>query len=408
MLEIMLWVFAAVAAVVALIPVIGALRLRAYVRREMEHTWPAFQPRVTLILPFKGVDPGFRENLESILSQDYPDYEVIFVTDDGEDPGYEIVEKVAEEHPDVPTRLLVAGPCREQSQKLHNQFTALDYVRGESECLVFVDSDVRAQPDFLSRLVEPLQDPEIGATTGFRWYMPEQGGFGSYLRATWNAGGVTVLADPNLAYTWGGAMASLRSTFQEAGVREAWKSALTDDFPLTKAIQNTGRRIHFVPECLTTSHEDSTVRETVNWTNRQTIICRVYNPGLWRTFFSLYGAQALLVSVGAVLAILAGLGVVGLRLLYPSIVMLGIIIVQIGAIPLIWSAVSIRLPQQTGALTIILHALMAPIAVVLIVFNSLYSLATRTIRWRGIAYRLHSPRHTEVINAQQTGSDETG
>lgn len=399
MLEIILWIVAVLAVVVAVIPVIGALRLRAYVRREMEHTWPTFQPRLTLILPFKGVDPGFRQNLDSILSQDYPDYEVIFVTDDGDDPGYAIVEEVAEEHPGVSTRLLVAGPCREQSQKLHNQFAALDYVREESECLVFVDSDVRARPDFLSRLVEPLQDPEIGATTGFRWYMPEEGGFGSYLRATWNAGGVTVLADPHLAYTWGGAMATLRSTFQEAGVHEAWESALTDDFPLSKAVQATGRRIHFVPECLTTSHEDSTLRETVSWTNRQTIICRVYNPELWRTFCSLYGAQALLIVAGALLMVLSVFGAVRWTVLYPAIVMLCIIPVQIGAIPLVWSAVRCRLPEEAGGISVLKHALMAPFAVALIVGNSLYSLMTRTIYWRGIGYRLHSPRETEVIDS---------
>jgi cellulose synthase/poly-beta-1,6-N-acetylglucosamine synthase-like glycosyltransferase len=43
-------------------------------------------PFATVIVPIRGLDQGLQENIAAIFSQDYPAYEVIFVSDDEKDP----------------------------------------------------------------------------------------------------------------------------------------------------------------------------------------------------------------------------------------------------------------------------------------------------------------------------------
>ena len=45
-----------------------------------------YEPHVTLIVPFKGTDPGLVEALDILCTQDYPSYDLIWVIDDAADP----------------------------------------------------------------------------------------------------------------------------------------------------------------------------------------------------------------------------------------------------------------------------------------------------------------------------------
>jgi hypothetical protein len=272
-------------------------------------------------------------------------------------------------------------------------------VRPESEVLVFLDSDIRARPTFLLSLVEPLGRAEAGATTGFRWYIPEKGGFASYLRATWNGGGVPILAQRSLAYAWGGAMAMRKSDFVRAGIREKWATALTDDFPLTDAVRNVLKSsVVFVPRCLVASHEDASFRQMLEWTNRQTIICRVYNPKLWFVLFMSHGVQSLAFLTGAALIAARLVGAAGFPL-NVALLLFAAIPLQIGSGMLLWRTVQMHLlPEIGGWGQAFKHAVLVPAAILLIFWNSVHSLFTRVICWRGVRYRLISRDATDVLS----------
>ena len=219
-----------------------------------------YTPKASVVLPCKGIDPGFEKNLRSLVEQDYPDFELIFVVAEENDPAAACIRKVIQEYPEAKTQFVVAGidPDKRRSQKLNNQLAAVKKLRPNSEAFVFVDSDIRARPYFLRCMIEPLGQPnsDVGATTGFRWYIPETGGLGSCLRTIWNGGGLPVMGQRNLAYTWGGAMATTRANFEKAGIAKRWETALTDDFPMTDGVRKLDKSIHFVPRCLVASHED--------------------------------------------------------------------------------------------------------------------------------------------------------
>ena len=398
MLTFLLWVLAAVLACFALLSVVNTGRFIAYVRRELAHEATPFTPRLSVIMPCKGVDPGFHENVRSLLEQDYPDFELLFVTATSDDPARAGLEELLATHSDTRASLLVAGIQPGRSQKLNNQLFACARVRPDAEALVFADSDVRAQPTFLRDLVAPLGEGGVGASTGFRWYIPAGGGAASYLRATWNGGGLPMLAHPKLAYAWGGSMAILRETFERADVAGRWSVALTDDFPLTDAVRKLGLRVKFVPRCLLGSHEDAVLADVVEWTNRQTVICRVYNPALWWGILTFHGIHAL--------GLIAALSALSARALWPAVplscwpavAMLGLMPVEAIAGLFLWGTVRRLLPGVGGWRRALRHVALAPAAVLLIFYNSVHSLLTHDICWRGVTYRLHSPSHTEVLS----------
>src|SRR5436189_6363200 len=72
----------------------GGLRFASYVHREMAAPMPDYQPFVSVILPFRGLDDGFSRNIAAFLQQKYPEYEVIFVTDRADDPGVEALRSL--------------------------------------------------------------------------------------------------------------------------------------------------------------------------------------------------------------------------------------------------------------------------------------------------------------------------
>ncbi len=422
MIEAVLWALVALFLLLQLPFVAGVLGFRRYVRRALDEESDFLKreagsagaaggtsrlqrhtPKISVILPCKGIDPGFEENVRSILEQRYPDFEIIFVTATADDPARKSLEALLKKQPSPKARLVVAGIQPGRSQKLNNQLAALEAVRAESEALVFLDSDIRARPTFLLSLIEPLGCAEAGATTGFRWYIPEKGGFASYLRAAWNGGGAPILAQRSLAYAWGGAMAMRKDDFVRAGVREKWATALTDDFPLTDAVRNVlNSAVVFVPRCLVPSHEDASLRQTFEWTNRQTIICRVYNPKLWWVLFVSHGVQSLAFLVGLALVAARLLGAGGFPLA-PAWLLFAAIPVQIVFGMLLWQTVRRHLlPEIGGWGEALKHALLVPAAIFLIFYNSVHSLCTSVICWRGVRYRLHSATRTEVLPERTT------
>jgi cellulose synthase/poly-beta-1,6-N-acetylglucosamine synthase-like glycosyltransferase len=134
-------------------------RLLRYVNKEMNRPRSPYHPFASVILPCKGLDPGFKGNVEKLLSQDYPNFEVIFAVASTEDPAYQTLVELSNSAK-IPTKIVVAGINQSRAQKINNQLKALTELSPQSQVLVFVDSDVIAREDFLRHLVEPYRRTE--------------------------------------------------------------------------------------------------------------------------------------------------------------------------------------------------------------------------------------------------------
>ena len=248
----------------------------ALARRTSDYT-----PSVTIIAPCKGFEAGLEATLKALFELDYPNYEVLFVVDDAGDGALPVIREVSEGRR---ARILVAGSAAGESQKVHNLRAASAEITEETEVIVFVDSDVRPAAGWLGALVQPLEDENIGAATGYRWFIADRGGLASAVRSVWNASVASALGPDDAGnFCWGGSTAIRRKLFESLDVSERWRGTLSDDFALTRILKESGRPIRFVPQALTASVEDCTFGELVEFTTRQMKITRVYSPHLWKS-----------------------------------------------------------------------------------------------------------------------------
>src|SRR5205085_6190804 len=144
-----MWVFyffAALLIIQAIISLRGGAHYLSYIQRETARDRQDFTPYASIIAPCRGLDQGLRENLAALFRQNYPAYEIIFVTDSEYDPALAVIEELrrkfsATAH--VATQVIFAGEAIESGQKVHNLRVAVTKINPKSDVFVFVDSDAR-------------------------------------------------------------------------------------------------------------------------------------------------------------------------------------------------------------------------------------------------------------------------
>jgi hypothetical protein len=397
-----LWVAIAFAALSLLEALQSFLGGRSLVRgfREAARDPDPFAPPATLIVPFRGVDPGLEANLRAYFALDYPNVHILLVTDSGGDPSLPVLERVRASHPRVDARILVAGRATTRGQKVHNLLHALGHLRPQDRVVAFGDSDIRPDPRWLRSLIAPLSDPGVAVSTGFRWYLPPEGEMASVLRSVWNAGIVGLFGPNGAPFAWGGAMALRRETLDELAVRERWRGALSDDYAVSRAAREHGRGIRFEPRCLSFSHEPCTLGELLEWSRRQLAITRVYHPVLWRLGFvsELGNNLALWGGLAVLAASAAGGGPAG-----PAAALAGIL----GATYALRCAkararlrvVTELFPAHQAALERhrLAYTFLGPITSLIMLSGLVRTAFSTVIEWRGMKYRMVSPLETEVL-----------
>lgn len=407
----------------SLITVVAALsqlmayrRMYVYVDKELRRERQQFCPKVAVILPCKGLDPGFAENIKKLFEQEYfrsggesaPNFEIVFAVASKEDPAYQVLLEAMSKYANVPSSMVVAGKNSQRAQKINNQLHALKQISSDVEVFVFVDSDVIARPDFISYLVAPLSDPSVGISTGYRFYIPFRGDWPSLIRALWNRLTAWELASKHFAFAWGGAMAITRANFEKAEIEQVWDKAADDDLSMTTAVKKLGLKVLFVPQCLVASNGDASLSEVMEWTNRQLVLTKVYYPALWRKAIARAGILAFwLVTIVAS----AYEGIVKHDEPFLAAMYIGLSLLLLEFFFLLqaqglWKRVLFR---QAGGDDKHAHMDRAydrsfwqsisvlPLAHFLLPWMTLNSLFTNRIRWRGVTYELKSPEETVVV-----------
>src|ERR1700720_1766886 len=242
---------------------------------------PGFNaPRVAVLCPCKGLEPGLERNLVALTEFDYRNYELFFILAASSDSAYSTVKRVAD-HSKPPAHVVIAERPQACGEKVNNLRVAIEQLPAEFEVLAFADSDGRPGKLWLRRLWATLNDKNGGAATTMRWLLPNGHNFATALLAVWNASVVTMLSEKGKNFCWGGGTAIRRSVFDEVRVLDEWHHSVSDDFSMTRALERAGRSIVFVPECLTPTYVDVDFRGMLEFTNRQILITKVYSKKNW-------------------------------------------------------------------------------------------------------------------------------
>jgi ceramide glucosyltransferase len=390
----------------------GGLRYLAFFRRELADGGSARAsdaPFATIFVPCRGLDQGLRENFAALFDQDYPAYELIFVSDCATDAALALAEELSREQTGGGVRrvgFVVAGRAEASGQKVHNLLAAVRRASPRSEVYVFVDTDARPQPGWLASLLAPLADDGVGCATGYRWFVPERGGLASHLRAVWNASIASALGENTARnFCWGGSTAIRRETFERLAMSERWRGTLSDDFALTRALQRERLPIQFVPACLTASIEDCSFGSLFEFTTRQLKITRVYAPQLWLVV--LISNLLFVAAFWGGLFVVAARSMAGREVGWPLAIVGAIFLLGAAKSLLRWRAVWLALVPYRAELRrgLWAHLTLWPVTAVLFLCNALAALLSRRIVWRGIAYELNSATQTRIVAGERAAGE---
>src|SRR5881396_4434776 len=294
----LVWTVLTILAVLSLVPNAASLaqgiRLRAHIRRAMRLAFGAYLPPVVVILPVRGLDEGFDDNVRAILSQAYPRFRILVVADDPAEPAAVRARDLAREFPRIPVTLILSEPATVPG-KVNALRSALSHVSSEDEVVVFADSDIRPPTDWLRQLVQPLADSTVGVATGFRWYVPPRPTFWSLVRAEWNAVSANVLFDPRRSFAWGGSCALRVDRLKQLRLEHRWREVLSDDLVLTQAVRDEGLKIAYVPAALVPTFEGADRSTCTEWCFRQMTMATLYLPIVRR-----YAMAAFSVFIGSI------------------------------------------------------------------------------------------------------------
>lgn len=279
-----------------------------YALKKFRKNHTGYRPKTVLIVPCKGRDTNFEQNMTSFLNLEYNNYLLWFVVEDKSDQAYDALCRLKEnlgpasKAKDI--QILVAGKADSGgngtakyfcSQKTHNLLYCCNRIPLEAEIMAFADSDISVPSNWLSHLVFPLRKSRHGATTGYRWFIPQKNNLATLALTAVNAKIAQLLGDSCFNRAWGGSMAIRADTFRQLGLDKIWMNALSDDLSLTLAVKKAGKRIIFVPACLVASHENITFKQLFEFGKRQFLITRICALATWwfGLFSSLYSVLGL-------------------------------------------------------------------------------------------------------------------
>lgn len=111
--------------------------------------------KISVIIPVYNDPEGIRDTIESLVDQDYKgSYEILPVDNNSTDSTGEVIQKFEEEYPEKVRGL--------EENKIQSSYATRNkgIKESEGEILCFIDADMRAPEDYLSKLEKKYRDNE--------------------------------------------------------------------------------------------------------------------------------------------------------------------------------------------------------------------------------------------------------
>src|SRR5256885_8748982 len=221
---------------------LGTLVALRFFRRERARTLPNYTSPASILKPVRGVDFGSYENFASFCRQEYPDYEILFAVNDGEDPAVPVIRRIIAEFPERKIRLLKGAEHLGANRKV-NKLAQLAR-EAQNEVLVLTDGDVRVGPLFLREVVASLASRKTGAVTCFYRGITERN-LGAEIEAVGSsinffAGMLIAGLSEGITFALGAAIATTKEWLGKIGGVSALGGTLAGGSGLGNRIPKTG------------------------------------------------------------------------------------------------------------------------------------------------------------------------
>ena len=207
------------------------------------------KPKVSIILPARNEEKFIGSCLDSLVNQDYIDYEIIAINDSSDDSTGTIIKKHAKKFPKL---IHVDAKPKPEGWVGKNWACMEGYKKATGDLLLFTDSDTKHTTSVISLAVSHLLSLELDALT----VIPKMLCLDSITKITLPIISVFLHTrfsalrvndtSKNTGYFFGSFFIIKRSTYDSVGTHEGVKEALIEDGALGKKVKESGFKMRMV------------------------------------------------------------------------------------------------------------------------------------------------------------------
>jgi hypothetical protein len=371
--------------------------VRMFYNRKPLPTADAELPKVAVVMTLRGADPFLDRTLQGLTQLDYPQYDIRIIVDNQADPAWDLVHRIVAERGCRNVTIEELSERRTTcSLRMSSLIQAVSGLDSSYGVVAIVDADVVTHPTWLREMVNPLANPEVGATSGVRWFMPEDSNAGSLVRYIWNAAAVAQMHAFGIGF--GGSLCVRTDLLRDADILDKWSRIMFEDTFTVNEVQSLGSKLEFVPAATMVNRESIDLPGCTKFISRQVLNARMYHRS-WPAIAAyallsvvalngaaLVGAVALAVgdfAEAGALGAAAAVYVVGMA----HLLIISELAARQGALkrrepipPLSWKLV------WAGFLTHYVY-----------LAGVVMALRVKVIEWRGIKYNLGGPRKVHLV-----------
>ncbi|TAK24008.1 MAG: glycosyltransferase, partial [Nitrosarchaeum sp.] len=223
---------------------IDSIRLTPYLDKfeRKEHA----NPKVSVILPARNEEEFIGKCLDSLIGQDYTNYEIIVVDDSSDDTTGKIISEYAKKNSKI---IPVSAQIKPDGWMGKNWACMEGYKKATGELLLFTDADTKHSQNVISLAVSHLLSFNLDALSAIPkmrtidfWTRITLPMISTFLHTRFSAVRVN---DPSkkTAYFFGSFFIIKQKTYKEIGMHEGVKHEIIEDGALGKKVKESGYKM---------------------------------------------------------------------------------------------------------------------------------------------------------------------
>jgi len=206
-------------------------------------------PKVSIILPARNEEEFLGKCLDTLIDQDYPNYEIIVIDDSSEDFTGNIISEYAKKSPKI---IPVSARPKPDGWMGKNWACMEGYKKATGELLLFTDADTTHAKNVISLAVSHLLSFNLDALTAIPrmvsidfWTKITLPMISTFLHTRFSAIRVN---DPSkkTGYFFGSFFIIKQKTYEMVGTHEGVKQEIIEDGALGKKVKDTGCKMKMV------------------------------------------------------------------------------------------------------------------------------------------------------------------
>jgi glycosyltransferase involved in cell wall biosynthesis len=210
---------------------------------------PHDNPKVSVILPARNEEKFIQKCLDSLIAQDYTNYEIIAIDDSSDDSTGKIISEYARNNPKI---IHVSADPKPDGWMGKNWACSEGYKKATGQLLLFTDADTNFAKNVISLAVSHLESFSLNALTVIPkmicldfWTKITLPVLSTFLHTRFSAIRVN---DPTkkTGYFFGSFFIIRKTTYDAVGTHEGVKHEIVEDGALGKKVKEGGFRMKMV------------------------------------------------------------------------------------------------------------------------------------------------------------------